>query len=288
MTLVTTAAAAPTPEPDAACRVKPLAADRTEAYCRQLTLHVELLWQHELPVLASAPEFEAAETVVDLGAGNGAFGCRLAHAFPEKRFLGVEPDPAVHEVGSRSTFPPNYRYALGGYESVSGTHDLLLARHVVMYISDRAALYAWSREHVRAAIVANWEDAATGVEPALPLHDAAIEDALASRADELATTYAGDRELGGMPAEWAAAGFLPTGSAAIVADVSEPSDRRLYHHIMRLRVTGMNPEALSRPLLDELYAWSLDPAARATIGETYHSLLNPMLASGEPAPAVDA
>jgi len=262
-----------------------MATEQRETYCRQLSLEVDLLWPHELPVLASAPELLAAETIVDLGAGNGAFGRRLALAYPEKQFLAIEPDPAIHAIGSRSTFPLNYRYVLGGYESVTGTHDLLFARHVIMYVRDRAALYAWAREHVRSAIVANWDDAGMTVQPAMPLHDAAIEAALTDRTDELDTTYAGDRDLAGMATEWAAAGFLPTGSAMIVADVSEPDARRLYHHIVRLRVKAMNPEALSRSLIDELHEWSLDPTARATIGQMYHSLRNPTLAGGEPAPA---
>ena len=260
-----------------------MASDQTESYCRQLSLHAELLWRHELPVLESAPAFSAAETIVDVGAGNGAFGSRLAAAYPDKRFLAVEPDPAIHAIGARAAFPPNYRYVLGGYESVTGTYDLLLARHVLMFIGDRAALYAWSREHVRAAIVANWEDALFAVEPALPLNDAAIQVALERRAIERDTRYIGDRELTGMQAEWAAAGFVPAGCATIAVELSEPDDRRLYHHIMRLRVEGMRPELLSRPLLDELYRWSVDPAARATLGETYHSLHNSLLAAGEPA-----
>jgi hypothetical protein len=265
--------------------VRLVAADRTETYCRQLSLHVELLWAHELPLLASAPAFVAAETIVDLGAGNGAFGRRLAAAFPEKRFLGVEPDAAIHAVGSRSPFPPNYRYALGGYQSVTGTHDLLLARHVLMYIPDRAALYAWSREHVRDAIVVDWDDTATAIEPGLPLYQAAVEDVVQSRAHELATRYVGDRGLAGMLDEWAAAGFVPSGSATIVADASDAEGRRLYHHIMRLSLAGMNSEALTRPVVDELFEWSVDPTARAAVGETCHSLHNPVLASGEPAPA---
>lgn len=264
---------------------EPMATGLAETYCRQLTLHTELLWKHELPLLASSPAFAAAETIVDLGAGNGVFGRKLALAYPDKRFLAVEPDPAVHAIGSRSTSPPNYRYELGGYESVTGTHDLLFARHVILYLHERAAFYAWSREHVRAAIAANWDFATTAVEPAVPLHDAAIDDALDRRADELATTYAEDGDPTGMLAEWVASGFLPTACARIVADVREPDDRRLTHHIMRLRVKGMNPAALSRPLIDELYRWSVDPGARAAIGLRYDSLLNPLLAGGEPGPS---
>jgi hypothetical protein len=258
-----------------------MATDWAEVYCRQISLMIELLWHHELPIIASAPAFAVAETIVDVGAGDGSFGRRLAAAYPDKRFLGVEPDAAIHAVGARSAFPPNYRYVHAGYESVTGTHDLLVARLVVLYIRDRDALYAWAREHVRAAIVVNHEDSADAIEPALPLVTAAIEHGTRSRADELATTYVGDRDLAGMPAEWAAAGFLPSGSATLVADISEPDDRRIFHHVQRLSVTGINPEAVSRSLLDELYEWSVDPLARASIGLTYHSVLNPLLAGAE-------
>lgn len=247
-----------------------MAIDPTEAYCQQLSLHAELLWEHELPVIASAPGFAAAQAVLDLGAGNGAFGRRLAAAYPEKRFVGVEPDAAVHAVGARSAFPANYRYVLGGYESVNGTYDLLLARHIPMSSAARAALHAWSREHVRAVLTADWDELV--LEPPLPLYTAAMEHALRSLPDDVATRYAGDRDRAGTTAEWAAAGFLPSASATVAADLSDADGRRMYHHIMRLSLIGMNPEAVSRPLVDELYEWSLDPDARATISETYHSL----------------
>jgi hypothetical protein len=266
----------------------PMATGWAETYCRQLALTVELLWHRELPILASAPAFAVAETIVDLGAGDGAFGRRLAAAYPDKRFLGVEPDAAIHAAGARSAFPPNYRYVHAGYESVTGTHDLLIARLVIMYLRDRDAFYAWAREHVRAAIVVNFEDSASATDPALPLFTAAIEHGMRSRADELATTHVGDRDLAGLPAEWAAAGLLPSGSATLVADISEADDRRIYHHIQRMSVMRVNPEALSRSLLDELYEWSVDPSARASIGLRYHSLLNPLLAGVELARGVVA
>lgn len=250
-----------------------------DAYCRMLSWQLELLWQHELPILASAPAFAAAETIVDLGAGPGHFGRRLAAAYPDKQFLGVEPDAAIYAVGARSPCPANYRFVNAGYESVTGTHDLLFARLVVMYLPDRDALYAWARKHVRAAIVANWDDAESSIEPALPLVTAAMEHGMRTRADELATTLVGDRNLSDMPAEWAAAGFVPTASATLVADVSEPEGLRIYHHAERMSVAATNPEALSRPLLDELYDWSLDPAARVKLGLAYHAMLNPALTS---------
>jgi hypothetical protein len=257
-----------------------------EAYCHQLSLHAEWIWQHELPVLAATPAFVAAETIVDIGAGNGAFGSRLAHAYPQKRFLGVEPDPAIHAVGSRSTFPPNYDFVLGGYESVTGTHDLLLARHVIWFVPDRAALYAWSREHVRAVLLINWVQ--DTVEPAMPRRDAAMQD-WKDRMERRPKELGGHLPPGETPtilAEWAAAGFLPSGSRTMVVEPSHPDDHRLYHHVVRLQVESANPEALARPLLDELYEWSLDPSARVTFVQTCDSLLNPALAGTMRSPAV--
>jgi hypothetical protein len=243
-----------------------------------LSWQTESLWRHELPVLASAPAFVAAQTIVDIGAGNGAFGRRLASSYPDKRFLGVEPNASIFAVGARSASPPNYRYVHGGFESVSGVHDLLFARLVVMYLPDRQALYEWARRHVRAAIVVNGADAATRTEPAMPLFEAALEEGFRSRREELATTHAGDRDLDDMQAEWAAAGFLPSGSATVVANLHDPDELRLHHHVARLLVAGVNPGALTRELLDELYLWSVDPEARATLAIAYHSVHNPLLA----------
>jgi hypothetical protein len=246
-----------------------------------LSWQTELCWRFELPVLASAPAFLAAETIIDLGAGNGAFGRRLARAYPEKRFLGLEPNDAIYAVGAQSASPPNYRYVHGGYESVAEVHDLLFARLVIMYLRDRSALYAWAQRHVRAAIVVNSDDALCAAEPALPLVDAAVAEGQRRGADELATTHVGDRDLDDMQDEWAAAGFVPAASTTVVIDVRDADDRRLYHHLTRLVVAGLNPGAVTRALLDEVYLWSVDPNARAVSGLAYHSVLNPRLAGDE-------
>jgi hypothetical protein len=255
-----------------------------EAYCHQISWHNGWIWRHELPVIASTPVFAAATTVVDLGAGDGSFGRTIAQAYPQKRFIGVELDPAIYAVGARSTFPPNYDYVLGSHESVTGTHDLLLARNMIWYVSDRPALYAWSREHARAVLLINW--VRDTVEPPLPLRDAALQDwwdRMEHRPEELEAHLPHDG-ASAIPAEWAAAGFLPGGSRTMVGEASDPDDHRLYHHVARLQVEGAKPEALTRPLLDELYEWSLDPSARVTFVQACDSLLNPALAGTMLAP----
>lgn len=258
-----------------------LGTDWAETYGRMLSWQTESLWRHELPVLASAPALVEAKTIVDVGAGNGAFGRRLASAFPEKRFLGVEPNAAIFAVGARSASPPNYRYVLGGFESVTGVHDLLFARLVVMYLPDRDALYAWARRHARTAIVVNGADMASTAEPEMPLVAAALEEGFRNRTEVLATTHVGDRDLDAMQDEWAAAGFLPWGSATVAAELHDPEDVRLHHHVIRLVLAGLNPDALTRDLLNELYLWSIDPEARATVGIAYHCVLNPLLAGND-------
>ena len=255
-------------------------ADWAATYSRQLTLQTEMLWRHEHPFIASIPAFAAAETVVDFGAGNGAFGRRLAGAHPEKRFLGVEPNAEVFAVGARLASPPNYRYVLGGWDAVAGVHDLLFARLVVMYLPDRKAFYAWARQHFRMAIVVNNDDAATVAVPPTPIADAAIEDGFRKSGGTMGTTLVGDHDLGAMQAEWAAAGFVPAGSATFVANLSGP-DLRFAHHVSRLVLANINPDALTRPLLDEMFYWSLDPEAVSTVGFAYHSVFNPLLADHE-------
>ncbi len=251
-----------------------------ETYSRQLTLQAEMLWRHEHPFMASIPAFAAAGTVVDFGAGNGAFGRRLAGAHPEKRFLGVEPNAEVFAVGARLASPSNYRYVHGGQDAVEGVHDLLFARLMVMYLPDRKAFYAWARQHFRTALVVNNDDAATVSVPSTPIADAAIEEGFRKSADTMGTTLVGDHDLGAMQAEWAAAGFLPAGSETLLVNLSGP-DLRLAHHVTRLVVANLNPEALTRPLLDEMYYWSLDPEARSTAGFAYHCVFNPLLADDE-------
>lgn len=243
-------------------------------YDRVLTLQAEAQWPADLDVLLRSPEWLVATTVLDLGAGNGAFGRRLATRFPMKSIVGLEPDTAVYELGARAASPPNYAYLHGGFDaSLDGYFDVLLARSVLMYMPDRASLAAWAGEHCAAALIMNNAPDTWTARPAVPLHAALVsETRWSTPADKLAR--ARDRELVDTPRIFADAGFALAGSKLAVTELADPRGRLLAHHLLRASAELVDVGAITPDLLDEVFEWSHRDDACLTLRAMWYRLRN--------------
>lgn len=88
----------------------------------------ELGYRQELAAYHGAGRWRSARTVLDANAGNGRYLSEIARRFPEKRYLGVESNPALLERAA-------IRYARQGIdlrclalEAVEGSYDAVILR----------------------------------------------------------------------------------------------------------------------------------------------------------------
>lgn len=247
--------------------------DHARLYDRLLTMQAEAQLPADLDVLAGSPEWLAATTVLDLGAGNGVFGRRLAAQFPLKRIVGLEPDAQLHAIGALMPSPPNYLYLLGGFEGLEGFFDVLLARGVLMYLPERRSLARWASEHCAAALIMNNAPETYDVTPKLPRWDDVLSRTDWSHsADNRAVRR--DRELVDTPGVFAGAGFTLTGSTTAVTKLWGMHGRALAHHFLRAVAEMVDAAAVTDELLHDLFQWSLRDDACATIGGTWYRFAN--------------
>lgn len=252
----------------------PRSAEHARLFDRLITMQTEAQWHTDVGVLVRSPEWLTATTVLDLGAGNGAFGRRLAERFPMKSIVGLEPDEELYAIGARMVGPPNYVYLNAGFEpGLEGYFDVLLARRVLMYMPDRRPLATWAAEHCAAALIMNNASEASGVTPEAPLHYA-----FTHRPDWThPADYAAEErepELVDTPQLFAAAGFTLTGSTTEVTKIAGSRGRLLGHHLLRSFAEIVDAGAISPDLLDELFGWSLRDDAYLRLGATWYRFCN--------------
>jgi trans-aconitate methyltransferase len=260
-------------------------ADDARLRDRLLTLLAEAQWRADLDVLLRSPEWQAATTVLDLGAGNGEFGRRLAARFPLKSIVGLEPDAELHALGAKTASPPNYALVRGRFDQgLAGYFDVLLGRGVLEHLTERRELARWAGKHCRAALIMNNAPEATALQPALPAHaEVFARTDWGHPADREAAQR--NRELVDAPRLFADAGFALAGSTLAITKLSEARGRILAHHLLRAMLEMVDAPAVRLDALDELFEWSHQDDACLTLGATWFRFRNtraatPSLAGG--------
>jgi trans-aconitate methyltransferase len=248
--------------------------DDARLYARVQTLQAEAQWRADLGVLVRSPEWLAATTVLDLGAGNGAFGRRLAVRFPAKSIVALEPDAELHAIGAQAAAPPNYAFLHGGFDpGLEGFFDVLLARGVLMYMPERRSLARWAGEHCAAALIMNNAPEASSLRPMPTYHAELLSRTDWSHpADRSALER--EREVVDTPQVFAAAGFTLTGSTTAITELSGARGRLLAHHFLRASAEAIDAAAMTIDLLDELFEWSHNEDAHLTMGATWYRFRN--------------
>jgi SAM-dependent methyltransferase len=142
-----------------------------EIWDRMQRLQVDFCLAQELSFYYSAPEWHAAQSVLDLGTGNGYYLRRVAAYFPDKSYHGVDASAELIAIARRDAGVENVSFAHEDLFSVTNRYDFVLMRLLLQHQDDvRAVLdhVATLTESGGAALIIDSHDPLRFFYPELP------------------------------------------------------------------------------------------------------------------------
>ena len=200
--------------------------------------------------------FRDAETVLDLGCGNGRYATLLALAYPDKQILGMDPDKDLLGRASVSSRPRNLEFVHGSYESLPDDYrpDVMVCRLVTMYIPEPQHLARWAADRVGHVVSIDAADELFLAHPAMPL----FGDTEQKNAERIAK-MGGDRSVTDrIPEIWEAAGFQLRSESEILVQSEAEVTKAEMHHLVYLHAELATGQPLSADLQDEIFSWSIE------------------------------
>ncbi|MBO7743348.1 class I SAM-dependent methyltransferase [Paenibacillus sp. MWE-103] len=243
-----------------------LTEDPARLFDDMLSLTAELFFERERASLLDG-HMREAESVLDIGCGNGAYLEAVKRAYPRLRCTGIEKDARVYPFAAARSAPglsfvqADYKDAAAGGEPF----DVVVIRLAALHLPDFRHFLAWLRgvTHERSAIlILDLDDAATGPLPGeeLPLFDALLR---ASRKPLLARFPKPPREALAELAQ--AEGWIADPqSYRILAD--EPRTKRRMYRYMETSTRILQGGRLDHDRKKELDDWLSKESASYSAG----------------------
>lgn len=123
-----------------------------ESMVRNLAAQAEAIWPQEKPIFERHPIGSGA--VLDVGCGTGEITARLAEAYPQATFVGVDlEEPHLARAGRRcAPFGSRVRFEVGDALDLrfsDGSFDLAVCRHLLQAVPDAARVLSEIRRVLR-------------------------------------------------------------------------------------------------------------------------------------------
>lgn len=226
-----------------------------DVYDKLLRLQTDMSFDLE-EVLRRSASWGRAQTVLDIGCGNGAYARRLAARYPDKRILGLEPDADLLACHKSAATPSNLKYINDHVRGLDADYfaDQAVCRLVLMYVQDPDDLARWAIDHVGSIILIDPADDLFSVSPELP----GFEAILAKNSQRIAQ-MGGQRDITNRIVDiWSAAGFELMHEQDLTVPSSLRGSKHLMHHLMVLNAELIDGTPLKPDIHEELLRWSLD------------------------------
>ena len=215
-----------------------------DLYDAHLELQAEISFSDELRFFSSLREWGSVTSVLDLGCGNGAYLVRLAEAFPNVRFLGIDFRKDAIELAEKMRPRENVDYHWGTVSSITDQFDALISRFCILYTDNKNEIANWVGEHVRSLILQIYnEDDSLETPPILERVRANWHVTRANDRDGRYRSASNDMEP-----LWSRVGFEPIHSDVLVVDNTSAARQIQFRELITL-VTELG---VGRPLPEQL------------------------------------
>jgi SAM-dependent methyltransferase len=103
-------------------------------------LQTDFALAQELSFFYTSPQWHAAKTVLDLGAGNGYYLRKIAARFPNKIFHGVDVSAELLAIAEREAGGGNVSFSHRNLFDVTEPYDFVLMRLLLQHLDDIQAV----------------------------------------------------------------------------------------------------------------------------------------------------
>jgi 2-polyprenyl-3-methyl-5-hydroxy-6-metoxy-1,4-benzoquinol methylase len=107
----------------------------TEIWTELHTIQTDFCFPQELTAYFTAPAWHAAQTVLDLGTGNGHYLSRLARVFPDKRYHGIDVNADYVAEARARRAGPRLTFSQRDLLEATGQYDFVVTRLVLQHLA---------------------------------------------------------------------------------------------------------------------------------------------------------
>ena len=109
-----------------------------------LQLQTKMFLPFEIGFMLNCKEWVDAQSVLDVGCGDGSFISQVSNYFPEKAYTGIDISPELISFAIADNTSPNIRFEQADFQQSESDqrYDAVLMRLIVQHLSDFRAVLA--------------------------------------------------------------------------------------------------------------------------------------------------
>jgi SAM-dependent methyltransferase len=111
-----------------------------ETWDQMQRLQTDFAFAQELTFYYTSPQWRTAQTVLDLGTGNGYYLTKLAACFPDKRYVGIDVSPELIALAEKEAGAGNVSFSHRNLFDITEPCNFVLIRLLLQHRKDVPAI----------------------------------------------------------------------------------------------------------------------------------------------------